>query len=49
VRHIPKWLPGAGFKKEATRAHQLVDYIRFAPWEVVLKDMVETFHDRGPF
>jgi hypothetical protein len=40
VRHIPTWLPGAGFKKEAARVHKLVDHIRFTPWEVIPKDIV---------
>ena len=47
VRHIPKWLPGAGFKKEATKVHKMVDHIRFASWEVVLDDMVGSFLNHG--
>ena len=45
VRHVPKWLPGAGFRKEAAEVHKLVDHIRFASWRVVLEDMVETLLD----
>lgn len=43
VRHIPTWLPGPSFKKEAARVHKLVDHIRFVPWEVNLKDIVRRF------
>ena len=45
VRHIPKWLPGAGFKKEAARVNKLVEHIRFVPWELFLKDTVRRFFD----
>jgi len=48
VRHIPKWLPGASFQKEAARVHKLVNHIRFVPWEVFLKDMVRHFLIAGP-
>lgn len=48
VRHIPKWLPGVAFKKEAAQVHKLVDHIRFASWGVVLEDMVERFLNNGP-
>lgn len=48
VRHIPAWLPGAGFKKEAARVHKLVDHIRFTAWEVILKDIVRRFLIAGP-
>lgn len=47
MRHIPKWLPGAGFKKEAAKVHKMVDHIRFASWEVVLDDMVGGFLNYG--
>jgi hypothetical protein len=43
VRHIPAWMPGAGFQTFGQKAAKLNRRIRDMPVEVVKADMVSTF------
>jgi hypothetical protein len=40
VKHIPAWVPGAGFQRLAAHVKELNHTIRNGPWEKVLKDIV---------
>ena len=42
VRHIPTWMPGAGFKRNALALRPSVDQMLSAPFEAVKRDMVGT-------
>lgn len=35
LKYVPAWLPGAGFKRMASRSRVLADRVRFAPLEAV--------------
>ncbi len=40
VRHIPTWMPGAGFKRHALRTRVKVRIMHDTPYEMVRKAMV---------
>ena len=40
VRHVPSWMPGAGFHKIARESRILADFVRDAPFAEVKDAMV---------
>lgn len=40
LRHIPSWLPGAGFKREALESQRLTSLMQSAPFEFVKENLV---------
>ena len=49
VKHIPAWMPGAGWKRTAQRLRPAIDAMNLDPFREVVRDMVRTFHlDRAP-
>lgn len=40
LRHLPSWLPGAGFKRFGEETRLLTDQIQNVPLELVRKNMV---------
>jgi hypothetical protein len=43
VKHVPTWIPGARFKRDAREWGKVVDQLRRRPYEMVKKQMV--IHD----
>lgn len=44
LRHVPSWLPGAGFKRLLAGYKKIVHHMRDTPFERVLKAMVGVQH-----
>ena len=40
MKHVPKWMPGAEFKRVAERFRKTNDEQLLRPYEFVLKEMV---------
>ena len=40
LRHVPSWMPGAGFKTKAKEWKKLTDAVRFGPFDAMKQAMV---------
>ncbi|CCM04534.1 uncharacterized protein FIBRA_06715 [Fibroporia radiculosa] len=40
LRHMPEWMPGAGFKRRALKTRKLVQAMMSTPYEIVRREMV---------
>ena len=43
VKHIPAWMPGAGWKRTAQRLRPAIDAMNIDPFREVVRDMVRKF------
>ncbi|KAL0949266.1 hypothetical protein HGRIS_009344 [Hohenbuehelia grisea] len=45
LKHVPAWMPGAGFQIKAREWHKLADRMRLMPWDAAKKEIAEGIND----